>query len=104
MTFNYPALRSTLEVFFSSQCGLSWERGNALLLQSATNPSWRASIDQELVRALQDPSADWQEGLYNSQYEVLEFETRDEARAFAISILWDPLHPGEAPPSVDHDA
>ena len=100
MTFkDYRMLRSTLELF-SSEVGLSWAAANAALLRSAANDLWRAAFCQELASALRDPSTDWREALYNSDYEVLEFETQADARSFAVSLLWDPLNPGEAPPAV----
>ncbi len=97
---SYPLLRAILNPLFSIEIGLSWEAGRQSLLDAASGESFRAAFDAELCAALTDEHTDWRELLYNSEYEVEEFETQAAARAFAISILWDPLHPGETPPSA----
>ncbi|WP_165677806.1 hypothetical protein [Metapseudomonas otitidis] len=45
----------------------------------------------ELSEAFGDGSISWRAMLNNDEYEVLDFETEEEARAYVKRILWDPL-------------
>ncbi len=48
-------------------------------------------MKHELSEAFGDGSISWRAMLNNDEYEVLDFETEEEARAYVKRILWDPL-------------
>lgn len=48
-------------------------------------------MKRELSEAFGDGGLSWRAMLNNDEYEVLDFETEEEAKAYVKRILWDPI-------------
>ncbi|WP_165675981.1 hypothetical protein [Metapseudomonas otitidis] len=84
---------------FATCCGLFLSRISvfqkmqlSISIVSGLKVSGKEEImKHELSEAFGDGSISWRAMLNNDEYEVLDFETEEEARAYVKRILWDPL-------------
>ena len=80
----YSRLRNALSVCFSIETGLSDESAHSMFLRGVTyDPKLREEVESALI----DPDVDWQEILCNSEYEVCDTESREDAREIARKLL-----------------
>ena len=96
----YPEIRRILSIAFSIETGLSDDAASAMLLRALQSPEWRRRIATELTDAFSSSRTNWSELLFNDDYEVLEADTEDEARAHAVELLWKPVFPDTPVPSI----
>jgi hypothetical protein len=97
---NYPTLRDILGAAFAIGIGLSDAAQRRFLERALSSGEWRARFDGELLDALSNDQTSWRELLSNDAYEVVEAESEAEARAIAISLLWDATFPGKPVPEA----
>ena len=94
----FPTLRRKLEFLFSVQVGLSEERRKILLVESLTKIEGNA-IRTELIEAFSSKDTPWIDLIYNSEYEVFEPDSEEEAKEFIYENLWTPAFPDTLRPS-----
>ncbi|WP_165670209.1 hypothetical protein [Metapseudomonas otitidis] len=77
---------------FLSQISVFQKMQLSISIVSGLKVSGKEEImKHELSEAFGDGSISWRAMLNNDEYEVLDFETEEEARAYVKRILWDPL-------------
>ena len=87
-TTSYPAIRKILSSLFSVQTGLDDDAAkNAYRRAFAADPVLRT----EVVRLFQDGNVNWRELLCNSNYEVGDFDSDEEARRCIHELLVEEL-------------
>ena len=96
---DYPRIIHTLQFFAFS--GLSEQGNRELLERQLLVADWRVQIESELRQVFCDKSFQWAPCLYNSEYEVFESESEEEARDYAAEVLWNVVFPHIAVPDFD---
>lgn len=84
-------IRHMLKTVFNVDSGLSEDAAVRIYRRSAVASGKLGALKEELVLALRDSEFSWKELLLNSDYEVFSAETEDEARSYAVRVLWEPL-------------
>lgn len=80
-----------LKTVFNVDSGLSEDAAIRIYQRTAQSSGKLERIREELGQGLNDPGVSWRTLLLNDDYEVFDAETEDEARAYAVKILWEPL-------------
>lgn len=80
-----------LKTVFNVDSGLSEDAAIRIYQRTAQSSGKLGRIREELGQGLNDPGVSWRTLLLNDDYEVFDAETEDEARAYAVKILWEPL-------------
>lgn len=88
---DYPNIRRVLATAFNCEDGLSLDVAKRLYARSVASSPAGAGLVRELERAFEDTSVSWRQMLCNESYEVIDASSEEEARAFAIEALWEPL-------------
>lgn len=88
---DYPNIRRVLSTVFNCEDGLSIDVAKGLYVRSQNASPSAAEFKRELREALDDPSVSWKHLLCNDDYEVIDAESEQEARKFAVEVLWEPL-------------
>ncbi|MEM7232321.1 MAG: hypothetical protein AAF517_09115 [Planctomycetota bacterium] len=86
MKRNYPAIREILSAVFSVQTGLSDDAALAMYRRARESDQ---GLELELENVFKDGEVSWREMLFNSEYEVYETDSENEARAVAMELLLD---------------
>lgn len=81
-----------LKTVFNVDGGLSDEAAINIYRRAAQSSGKLEALREELDYALSDPSVSWKTLLANSDYEVFDAETEQQAKSHAIRILLEPLH------------
>lgn len=88
---DYPNIKRVLSTVFNCEDGLSLDVAKGLYVRSQKFSPSAAEFKRELREALSDPSVSWKYLLCNDAYEVIDAESEEEARRFAVEVLWEPL-------------
>ena len=80
-----------LKTVFNVDNGLSEDAAIQIYRRSAESSGNMQELKRELSRAFADEEVSWKRILLNEEYEVLDAETEEEARMYAIRILSEPL-------------
>jgi hypothetical protein len=88
---DYPNIRRVLSTVFNCEDGLSIDVAKGLYVRSQKTSPNAVEFKRELREALDDPSVSWKNLLCNDGYEVIDVESEEEARKFAVEVLWEPL-------------
>ncbi|MDP2870554.1 hypothetical protein [Methyloversatilis sp.] len=80
-----------LKTIFNVDSGLSEAAAINIYRRSAQSSGKLEALLEELGYALSDPSVSWKALLANSDYEVFDAETEEQAKAYARRVLWEPL-------------
>ena len=91
MMKKYPAIAQVLQTFFNAEDGLSEDVAIRLYVGSVPSGPKIDVVKQELRQAFKDNKLSWKEMLLNDEYEVYDAVSEDEAKQFALRILWAPL-------------
>ncbi|MCQ9379745.1 hypothetical protein [Methyloversatilis sp. XJ19-49] len=81
-----------LKTIFNVDSGLSEDAAINVYRRSAQSSGKLEALREELDYALSDPSVSWKALLANSDYEVFDAETEQQAKSYAIRILLEPLY------------
>lgn len=87
----YVNLSCFLKTVFSADFGFSETVAIELYKEAVGNAGKRREVEKELLEAFEDESVSWKEILLNDECEVMDFDSEDEARAYAKRVLWDPI-------------
>ncbi|MGR4037948.1 MULTISPECIES: hypothetical protein [unclassified Pseudomonas] len=87
----YVNLSYFLKTVFSADFGFSEAMAIDLYKEAVDNAGKRGELKKELLEAFEDESVSWKEMLLNDEYEVMDLDSEDEARAYAKRVLWDPI-------------
>jgi hypothetical protein len=96
----YPEIRRILSIAFSIETGLSDDAASAMLRRALQSSEWRRRFEAELIDAFSSSQTNWSELLFNDDYEVLEADTENQARAHAAALLWKLAFPHTPVPSM----
>jgi hypothetical protein len=88
---SYPKIARILQTVFNVKSGLSEDVSRRLYLRTVENSAFFDTLGDELRVAFSDTTLSWREMLLNSEYEVFDAQSEDEAREYARRILWAPL-------------
>jgi hypothetical protein len=88
---DYPDIERVLSTFFNCEDGLSLDVAKDLYVRSQKSSPNSAEFRRELLEALNDLSVSWKYLLCNDDYEVIDAESEEDARRFAVEVLWEPL-------------
>lgn len=87
----YENIRHMLRTVFVADFSLPEAMAINIYVESLKSSGKTEEIKKELTEAFEDKSICWKNILANDEYEVLEFETDEEAKAYVKRVLWDPL-------------
>lgn len=87
----YENIRHMLKTVFVADFSLSEDVAVQIYVDSLKSSGKTEEMKIELAEAFEDENISWRNMLVNEEYEVLEFESEEEARAYVKRILWDPL-------------
>ncbi|WP_177523098.1 hypothetical protein [Pseudomonas sp. v388] len=87
----YENIRHMLKTVFSSDFGFSEGMAVSIYVGSVNSSRKKEELVRELTSAFEDEGVCWRDILVNDEYEVLEFETEEEAKAYIRRVLWEPL-------------
>lgn len=88
---SYPNIVRILRTVFNAEDGLSEEVSRRLYVRTVENSGLLEKLGEELRLAFEDSTLSWRDLLLNSEYEVFDAQTEDEARDYARRILWTPI-------------
>ncbi len=80
-----------LKTVFNVDSGLSEDAAIKIYRRAAESSGKLQNLREELGRGLSDPEVSWKKLLLNEGYEVFDAESEEDARRYAIRILWEPL-------------
>lgn len=80
-----------LRTVFNVDSGLSEDAAIKIYRRTAQSSGKLERLREELRHGFGDPAVSWRSLLSNEDYEVFDAETEDEARSYALRILWEPL-------------
>jgi len=87
----YGNIRHMLKTVFVSDFSLLEDVAIKIYIDSLNSSGKREEMKRELDAAFEDKSLSWRNMLVNDEYEVLEFETEEEAKTYIKRVLWKPL-------------
>jgi hypothetical protein len=90
----FPNIKHMLKVTFNVEDGLSEDVAIRLYQRAAKSSANFEALKQELQMAFSRTDVSWKEILLNTEYEVFDAENEDEAREYALKILWKPIFEG----------
>lgn len=96
----FERIRQILASAFAVDVGLSEIEQRQLLLRSLSNNQWRVEFQNELLEAFSSHETSWSNLLWNSEYEVIDTESENEARSIAATLLWEPTFPNKPLPQL----
>jgi hypothetical protein len=88
----YENIRHMLRTVFVADFSLPEIMAINIYIESLRSSGKTEEIKRELAEAFEDESVCWRRMLANDEYEVLEFETDEEAKAYVKRALWDSLN------------
>jgi hypothetical protein len=88
---NYPIIVQMLRTAFNAEDGLSQEVAIRLYKRAVESRDLTESLKQELKEAFSNASVSWKSLLLNQEFEVFDADSEEQARDYAIKILWDPI-------------
>ena len=88
---NYPAIDQILGAVFDLDHGFSERVTADLYIRSVVNRVDTEEIKRELRSAFSDPKFSWKNMLSNDDREVYDTNSEEDAREYALKILWTPL-------------
>ena len=88
----YENIRYMLKTVFSADFGMQEKVAKSIYLGSLKSSGKVDEMRAELIAALEDENISWRAMLLNDEYEVLEFETEEEAIEYVKRVLLDPLN------------
>jgi hypothetical protein len=80
-----------LKTVFNVDSGLSEDAAIKIYRRSAESSGKLEKLKSELEQAFSDKNLSWKSLLANDDYEVFDAENEEEAKAYAMRILRDPL-------------
>ncbi|NVJ62212.1 MAG: hypothetical protein HWE27_17630 [Gammaproteobacteria bacterium] len=87
----YENIVHMLKTVFVADFSFPEDMAINLYTESLTNSNKFDEMKEELREAFSDETLSWQKMLFNDEYEVIDFDTEEEARAYAKRVLWDPI-------------
>lgn len=87
----YENIRHMLRTIFVTDFSLPEDAAISIYVSGLKVSGKGETMKHELSEAFGDGSISWRAMLNNDEYEVLDFETEEEARAYVKRVLWDPL-------------
>ena len=87
----YENIRHMLKTVFVADFSLSEDVAINIYIDSLKSSGKKEEMKVELAEAFEDENISWRNMLVNEEYEVMEFETEEEAKAYVKRVLWDPL-------------
>lgn len=90
----YKNIEHMLKTVFNVDNGLSEDAAIRIYRRTAQSSGNAAALCQEIESALADQTFSWRQLLANDDYEVLATGSEEQARAYALSILLEPLQDG----------
>lgn len=87
----YENIRHMLKTVFVVGFSLPENVSINICVESLKSSGKKEEMKNELAEAFEDKNISWRNMLVNDEYEVLEFETEEEARAYVKRVLWEPL-------------
>ena len=88
---DFPQISRVLKTYFNVEDGLSEDVAIRMYQRASNSTANRDALKEELARAFGDTHVSWKNILLNDDYEVLDAQSEDEARAYAHRILWKPI-------------
>jgi hypothetical protein len=87
----YPIVMQMLRTAFNAEDGLSLDVAVRLYKRAAESSGIIESLRGELKEAFSNPSLSWKALLANQEFEVIDADSEEQARDYAVKILWDPM-------------
>lgn len=87
----YENIRHMLRTIFVTDFSLPEDAAINIYVSGLKVSGKEEVMKHELSETFGDGTISWWAMLNNDEYEVLDFETEEEARAYVKRILWDPL-------------
>ncbi|WP_439867948.1 hypothetical protein [Pseudomonas syringae] len=91
MPVKYNNIRHTLKTVFCSDFNMTEDVAIDIYVNSLNSSGKTDKMRYELAECLRDQNVSWRDMLVNDEYEVLDFETEQEAKDYIKRILWQPL-------------
>ncbi|POQ01090.1 hypothetical protein SAMN05444507_10514 [Pseudomonas syringae] len=91
MPVKYNNIRHTLKTVFCSDFNMTEDVAIDIYVNSLNSSGKTDEMRYELAECLRDQNVSWRDMLVNDEYEVLDFETEQEAKDYIKRILWQPL-------------
>lgn len=88
---NYPVIEQVLGAVFDVDYGFSERVAAGLYLRAVVNRADTEGTKRELRSAFADPTFSWKNMLANDEREVCDIDSEEEAREYALKMLWTPL-------------
>ncbi|WP_339421364.1 MULTISPECIES: hypothetical protein [unclassified Pseudomonas] len=88
---SYENIRHMLKTIFVVEFSLPEDVSINIYVEGLRSSGKKEEMKSELAKAFEDKNISWRNMLVNDEYEVLEFETEEEARAYVKRVLWEPL-------------
>lgn len=87
----YDNIRYVLKTIFSADFGFQEDVAINIYLRELGASEKLGEIKAELAAAFEHKDVSWRDMLLNDEYEVQDFETEEESKAYIKRVLWDPL-------------
>ncbi|MET1257445.1 hypothetical protein [Aliikangiella maris] len=87
----YTNIVHMLKTVFVADFSFPEDMAISLYTESLKNSDKLNEMKSELEEAFCDESLSWKKMLLNDEYEVMDFDTEEEAKAYAKRVLWDPI-------------
>lgn len=87
----YKNIRHMLKTIFVADFSLSEDVAINIYVSALKSSGKVEEMKCELAEAFEDKNISWRNILVNDEYEVLEFETEEEAKVYIKRVLWEPL-------------
>ncbi|VAW59639.1 hypothetical protein MNBD_GAMMA11-2267 [hydrothermal vent metagenome] len=87
----YGNIRHMLRTVFVSDFSLPEEMAINIYVDSLSSSGKLEEMKKELLEAFKDKTISWRDILVNDEYEVLDFETEEEAEGYIKRVLWEPI-------------
>jgi len=87
----YENIRHMLRTVFVSDFSLPEEMAINIYVDSLSSSGKLEEMKKELLEAFKDKTISWRDILVNDEYEVLDFETEEEAEGYIKRVLWEPI-------------
>jgi len=87
----YQNIIYMLKNIFVVDLGFPEDMAISLYKESLQSSGKLGDMKQELREAFSDKDVSWKEMLLNDDYEVLDFDTEEEAKEFVERVLWEPI-------------
>lgn len=91
MPMKYKNIRHILKTVFCSDFNLTEDVAVGIYVNNLNSSGKIDEMRYELDECLRDKNVSWRDMLVNDEYEVLDFETEQEAKDYIKRVLWQPL-------------